>query len=381
MKKLMVIAVVLVFVTGSAYAAEWNFYGSARVSTFYSEIDVSPFASGADTENYEQNLNGNARIGAKVKVSDELTGHFEYGALGGNANVRILWGEWNFGAGSLGIGQNYTPLLFPYSNQVYNLNAFNKGDHNMSTFGMLYGGRKAQIRLKMGGFQIALVEPKTLVTMTPQYPEIYAPTSPLPSTEVTIPQIQAKYQYDFDKGHVAVVGGYGTFDVVPPSGTTDYTVESYLVGLGGRLNVGAAYFKGNVWGGQNVGNLADILVSGSLWSKYANAGSSTFDGAGWGLAHWDVTTNTLTDKDGLGALIVAGYEIRKGLYLEAGYGYVSTELDTPGATKDDASTYYLQATIFLAPGVFLTPEIGRIDGEQDGQLEITYFGIKWQINF
>ena len=49
MKKLMVIAVLLVFFTGSAYAAaEWNFYGSARIS-------------------------------AKVKVSDTLTGQFEYG--------------------------------------------------------------------------------------------------------------------------------------------------------------------------------------------------------------------------------------------------------------------------------------------------------------
>lgn len=372
MKKLMVIAVVLVFITGSAYAAEWDFYGSARVSTFYSQIDVSPFAGGADTENYEQALYGNSRIGAKVKVSDELTGHFEYGALNG-VNVRILWGEWNFGAGSLGIGQNYTPLLFPYSNQVYSLSAFNKGDHDMSTFGMLYGGRKAQIQLKIGGLQIALVEPKTLVTINPQY------WGSQPSTEVAIPQIQAKYQYDFDKGHVAIAGGYSTFDVL--SGITDDTVNSYLVGLGGRLNVGAAYFKGNVWGGQNTGTLADILVSGSLWSTLGNAGSGTFDGAGWGLAQWDVTTSTLTDKDCFGALIVAGYEIRKGLYMEAGYGYVSTELDTAGTTKDDATTYYLQATIFLAPGVFLTPEIGKIDGEQDGQIDITYYGLKWQINF
>ena len=46
MKKLMMIAVVLVFMTGSAYAADWNFYGSARVNTTYTQFDKSPFTSG-----------------------------------------------------------------------------------------------------------------------------------------------------------------------------------------------------------------------------------------------------------------------------------------------------------------------------------------------
>lgn len=401
MKKLMVIAVLLVFFSGSAYAADWNFYGSARVSTFYSNLDNSPFAAGADTSNYEQNLNGNARIGAKVKVSDELTGEFQYGTLSGNANVRILWGEWNFGAGSLGVGQNYTPLLFPYSNQVYNLDAFNKGDHNMSTFGMLYGSRKAMIRLKFGGFQIAAVQPKLLVsnyaTMSndsgiavgalpsPPFPAdtYYYLANGQPDTEVTFPSIQAKYKYDFSNGHIAVAAGYQTFDV---KGTEDYSVDSYILGVGGRLNFGGFYFKGNVWGGQNAGNMADVLVSGSLWSSAANAGTGTFDGAGMGLAMYNDgtipgTTEGITDNDALAALIVVGYEIRKGLYLEAGYGYLKTELDMAESTKDDVNTYYLQSTIFLAPGVFLTPEIGRIDGSQDDQVDITYFGIKWQVNF
>lgn len=372
----MVIAVLLAFMTGSAYSAEWNFFGSARISTFYSNIDVSPFAGGADTSNYEQSLNGNARIGANVKVSDELTGEFEYGTLGGVADVRILWGEWNFGAGSLGVGQNYTPLLFPYSNQVYNLNAFNKGDHNMSTFGMLYGSRKAMVRLKFGEFQIAAVQPKLLIESWSAAPLAQ------PQTEVKIPSIQAKYKYDFDMGHVSVAAGYQTFDVV--SGANSYSVDSWILGMGGRLDLGGFYFKGNVWGGQNVGNMADILVSGSLWSTRANAGSGNFDGAGWGLARYsDGTraTKELIDRDAMAGLLVAGYKIREGLYLETGYGYVSTELDQSGSTKDDAETYYLQATIFLAPGVFLTPEIGRINGKDDTQVDITYGGIKWQINF
>ncbi|MBU3951554.1 MAG: hypothetical protein KJ658_05395, partial [Proteobacteria bacterium] len=145
------------------------------------------------------------------------------------------------------------------------------------------------------------------------------------------------------------------------------------------IDFGGLYFKGNVWGGQNVGNMADILVNQQLWSTTGNAGSSNFDGDGWGLAQW--TGTGLNDRDAIAALIVAGYKIREGLYLEAGYGYVQTELDVVNSVEDDADTYYAQATIFLAPGVFLTPEIGRCDMKQANQSVVTYYGIKWQINF
>jgi hypothetical protein len=406
MKKLMVIAAVLVFFTGSAYAevaAEWNFYGSARVSTFYSDIDKTPFVSGnPDTANFEQDLNGNARIGAKVKVNDSLTGRFEYGTEAETeediANVRILWGEWDFGVGSLGIGKNYTPLLMPYSNQVYNIFAEGKGDSNMAKFGMLYGDRKAMIRLKFGTFQIALVEPKTMVAnyvtlnddsgyeagtfVHPLAGEMsYYLADGQPETELSMPAIQVKYKLDFKMGHLNFAGGYQTFDVL--DNTEEYSVDSYILALGGRLNLGGFYFKGNVWGGQNVGNLADILVSNQIVSSMD--GFDDRDGLGMGFARWsDGTFNVakgLTDNDALAAMVVVGYEIRKGLYVEAGYGYTSTELDETGSEKFDADTYYLQSTIFLAPGVFLTPEIGVLEVKQDDQAKITYAGIKWQINF
>ncbi len=400
MKKLMVIAAVLAFMTGSAYAADWNFYGSARISTFYSKIDANPFVSGSpDTKEYEQDLNGNARIGANVKVSDELTAKFEYGAKSGDVNLRILWGEWNFGAGSLGIGQNYTPLLMPYSNQVYNIYAREDGDTNMSLFGMLYGKREPMIRLKFGNFQIAAVQPRTLVNnyyttdTSSGYPVgggAYL-AADQPDTEAKMPNFQAKYKLDFDMGHVNFAGGYQNFDV--KNGGDSFDVTSYVLAVGGRVNFGKAYFKGNVWGGQNVGNLADIIVSGGIVSSTAAAAGGDLDGAGLGFAQWsDGSLHTatagaagfaegITDNDAIAALIVAGYEIREGLYIEAGYGYTETELDMNGSEKDDCETMYLQSTIFLAPGVFLTPEIGYSDMKQEGQPEITYFGIKWQINF
>lgn len=398
MKKLMVIAALLVFMAGSAaYAADWNFYGSARVSTFYTDWDNDMLRAGnpitgvgADTTNFEQDLNGNARIGARVKVSDELSGRFEYGAKGGDVNLRLLWGEWDFGPGSLGVGQHYTPLLMPYSNQVYNIYAMEDGDTNMSLFGMLYGKREPMVRLKFGGFQIAAVAPRELVYAYYTFDGAGAGVmASQPNTEIRIPNIQAKYKFDFDWGHINLAAGYQSFDVVDSG--QHFDVESYVLALGGRVNAGKAYFKGNIWGGQNVGNLADIFVSSQVFSTLSGAGSRTKDGAGVGFARWsDGTLNAvagashpergITDNDALAGLLVAGYEIRRGLYIEAGYGYTRTELDTDGASKDDCHVWYLQSTVFLTEGVFLTPEIGALDGEDD-MLEVFYAGVKWQINF
>ena len=49
----------LAMITGSAYAADWNFYGSTRLHTTF-----------VDGGNYTQALQGNSRIGARVKATD-----------------------------------------------------------------------------------------------------------------------------------------------------------------------------------------------------------------------------------------------------------------------------------------------------------------------
>jgi len=152
MKKALLCVAIMAIMVGSASAADWNFYGSARVATFYTDADNG---DGTSTENFSESLQGNARIGARVKVSDELTGRFEYGASGGDANVRLLYGTWNFGPGALTVGQDYTPLYMPVSNQVYGT------DNGLGGWGEPYPGRHGQIKLIFGGFQFALVEPDT----------------------------------------------------------------------------------------------------------------------------------------------------------------------------------------------------------------------------
>ena len=350
MKKLIFIVAALAMITGSAYAADWNFYGSARVQTWYNDVEDNAVPTSSSATNLDMGLQGNARIGANVKVSDELTGRFEYGASSGNANIRLLYGTWNFGGGTLRIGQDYTPLYLPVSNQVYT------GDYGLGGYGEPYPGRKAQIKLTFGGFQIAIVEPNGNFD-----DGTGADDAVDTATEIKIPQIQSNYKLAMDNWNLALGAGYATFEET----TLNNSVDSFVVTVRGGMTFGALKLGAEVFGGSNVGNIVAVDVNGIA--------------SGAGLA--EVTAGTVVDNDAYGYEIVAGYTINDMFGLEAGVGFVKTELDEANSTKDEVIAYYVQAPITLAPGVFIVPEFGVFDYKETEQSETTYFGAKWQINF
>lgn len=343
MKKLIVMVAALALFASTAYAAEWNFYGSARVETFVTDTD-NPGAA-YDPKSISESLSSVSRIGATVKVSDELTGGFEYGASGGVANIRKLYGEWNFGAGTFLVGQTYTPLNLFYSNQVYG------ADNDLLAQGGVYSGRAAMLRLKFGGFEIAAVKPNADTLGTGL------------TAEVSIPAIEAKYTMNFDALTLQLAGGYNSYELT--NGIVSYDIDSYVGALGAKLNLGAFFLNGSIFAGENVGHLMAI--------------STTGDNA-WGDGLAAISGSTVLDNEALGWQLVAGYAINDMLTLEAGYGYVSTELDT-AANDDECASYYVNATVTLAPGVFFVPEIGVFDGQENTDVETLYYGVKWQINF
>ncbi|MBU0463888.1 MAG: porin [Proteobacteria bacterium] len=300
MKKLIVLIAAMVLVAGYASAAEWSFYGSARIATFIDDVDGAP-----DTV-FSEGLQGNSRFGFKSKVSDELSGAIEVGNSSSTWNTRIVWGEWNFGGGSFGVGQHYSPLNLFYSNQVYG------GDQDMLNYGGVYSGRAPMLRLKFGSFAIAAVKPA--------------------AGNIDMPTIEASYSLKFDKANVQIAGAY---DAGPDTGDA-----SYVVAVGASLNLGPVSLGGDVYMGDNAEQL--------IWTT----------GAG---------------EDNLGYLIVLGFKANDMVSFEAGYG--NAEGDVAGATVDNYS-YYAQAVITLAPGVYVIPEIGAVNsGNTD------YYGAKWQINF
>ena len=353
MKKIIVAVAALALMASSAYAADWNFYGSARVSTFWYDVDVD---GGPDPDTqFDEALQGNARIGAKVKVSDELTGAFEYGAKNGTANIRKLYGEWNFGAGKLLVGQDYVPMYLPGSNQVVD------DDAALSGWGEVDGSRQAQIKLTFGDFQIAFVENNT------DYFDHGLGDTTDDNVEVVIPMIQVQYALTFDNFVITMAGGYQTFDV--DNGAVDDDVTSWGLGLDVAATFGAFSITGQVNGGTNVGNIYNIDVS------------DLAVGAGYAV----VIGDEIVDNDAMGFRVAVGYTFNEMFGVEVGYGYQQTEFDTSGSEEDEVQSYYIQFPITLAPGVHIIPEVGVVDYEDDfagnGEDEITYFGAKWQINF
>ncbi len=343
MKRLMVMVAALAMLTSSAYAADWNFYGSARVATFYSQSEV--IDSGADSNyQYSEAVQGNSRFGATVKVSDELTAGFEYGT---GVNVRKLYGEWNFGAGKLLVGQTYTPLNWFYSDQVYG------GDNDLLAQGGLYSGREAMLQLTFGGFKVAFLGAN-------QVNDGLVATS----TEVKMPAIELAYTMKMDNFGVKAGFGYQTYSATV--GGVENDIDSYVFALGGSATFGAFYVGTNFFLGQNAGNMIAIDTDGT------NA---------WKGGYAALTATDVVDNDVFGAMIAAGFTLNDMFNFEVGYGYVATEYDVDGSNKDKAQSYYLNSTVTLAPGVFFVPEMGRIDGDEGGDTETDYFGIKWQINF
>jgi hypothetical protein len=374
MKKLFVffIAVALIAafsVPAAAGDAEWSFYGSARMQTWYDDDskEVAAVHTPADDDqDMTWDIQGNSRIGANVSAGD-VGGRFEYGT---GINLRLLYGTWNFGGGTLLVGQTYSPLNIFISNQVYG------ADSDMLNIGGVYGGRQPVIQLKFGSFKIALVKISTggadaFTTATPAsvaniagvVTAVAAVPAAIPGGEVDtmLPKIELAYNFKTDMFNVGVVAGYNSIEI--EGDAKSYDLDSWVVGLHGGVNLGPAYIKADIFQGQNTGDYG-------LWI----AGDSTAD-----------FTTKIEDKDTLGYLLVGGVKLSDAFSLEGGYGFVSHESGVTGEKDDDTMAYYVQATIGLAPGVFITPEIGKIDYDKDNanakEGDTLYFGAKWQINF
>jgi hypothetical protein len=344
MRKLLVLLSAVAFVvafTVPAMAADWGFYGSARMSTFMDSVSEEASATGYDDDDLTWALQGNSRIGANVKAG-AIGGRFEYGST---PNLRLLYGTWNFGGGTLEVGQDYTPLNVFQSNQVW------AGDTDLLPYGGIYNGRRPMIQLSMAGFKVALVQPHSISALG------------LADTDLTLPKIEASYK--FKAGPASLIGmlGYQTYDAV--DATDDSVgVDSTFVGLGFNVGLGAAYINGNVYMGTNLGQYG-------LWQQGADDAT--------------ITAGEVNDNDTMGYVLVAGFKVSDTIGLEVGYGHVEHELDVAGSEADETDSYYVQATINLAKGCFIVPEIGKVDFKESAagadQGEQTYYGAKWQINF
>lgn len=369
MKKLIAIFAVLLL-AAPAMAADWAFYGSQRVATFYVAQDYGDFDVNGEDDDWglQWNFQTNSRLGAHVKA-DKVKGQIELGLKGTDASdidvgTRRAYGVWMFADNAwLKVGKDYSPTTRFISGQVFN------EDAGLLGAGNFYGRRPGGLTLGVGGFELALL---TNALNTTSYT---AATSVAPAgsdVDNNFPKIEAAWMLKFGSFDIRPFGGFQYFKVSEGASvlTDDLDVYSYVIGLDSMLNIGAFYI-----GAQG--------AYGINWTN-ANWSNSLLGGTAGSLAVLD-GTDDVKDTESWSAMLVAGLKFTPTLKFEVGAGYRSDDPDVSGVDADEMWSIYGQAVITLAPGVYLIPEAGYIDNMDDfagdDQGYSWYAGAKWQIDF
>lgn len=387
MKKLLVVLLVLCF-AAPVVAADWHFYGSLRTHLGYYDVDQEyiggPAMDGTigdfgvdDDSGTLLGLGAQSRFGVKAIASENLYGVIELGfrdSTRDNADndddyLRLAYGVWNFGAGKLTVGKDYTPGTFlGYSRMGADIG--DSGDANMLLGGLSYISRQSQIKLSFGDLDIALIE---------QNKDAFDYGGDM---DFYLPRIEAAYVFRTDLVNIRPVVGFQTYEV--DGGPNDgEDIDSYLVGLGASFDLKPAYIKATCTYLQNAGNYGQLNVGlVSVLNGITPEGS---------ILNARVVNGSVEDSELLQGTFVAGVQVNEMLNLEAGFGYMSGEVDiAQGVTAEQtAYLYYLQAWLSMAKGMHIIPEIGMLDRgdlEIDGMDDtdsgkLTYFDVNFRVDF
>ena len=372
MKKLIVIlaAIAMVGAFTATAMADVDLYGSARFRTYYADVDSG--VAGADSDkDLEWRMGHLTRFGANFK-SDKITGKFEMdaragsagttgnierdsGASGlGNMRLRQLWGQYDFGAGKLMIGQNY-PL---FDAPVSGINYYSGGLQKIGGIGYDVA-RTSQLRLTFGDFRVAFLTPDTskggLGTLT--------------EVNTTFPKLELRYDMKLDAFALNFIGGYQQYEIENTTTKQTENIKSWVLGARGKANFGPVYVGLSLNYRQNGNNYGAWTVSGK-------------EGA------VQDTDGQYKDADAFGFVAAVGFKINDMFTIEGSYGSLTSEQDTLANNEDDALAWGLLANITLAPGVYIVPEIifqdnkdSITNGVTTEQGDATIFGVFWRIDF
>ncbi|RPJ77228.1 MAG: porin [Desulfobacteraceae bacterium] len=382
MKKLIAVLLVLLF-AAPAMAAEWSFFGSQRVATFYVAQDYGDFTqfpTGGEDDDWglQWQFQGNSRVGARVKA-DKVSGYIELaltaanGGDGGDGgvNTRRAYGAWKFADNmTLKVGKDYSPVTDFISGQVFDSDAGLLGQGNF------YGRRPAGLFLNIGALELALLN--NPVSTGGLFATAPAGTSTANTDpDWNLPKFEAAYTLKMDSFYLKPFAGINYFTVDQGANAfldDEIDILSYVVGLGGMFNIGAFRIGGQAAYGQNWAN-----------ANWYPGRSSNLGGVSYAAATLDGDDDT-NDAKSWSAMLVAGLKFSDSVNFEIGAGYRNDDSDVSGVDNAEAWEAYGQAVLTLAPGVFLVPEVGYIAFMDDPIADddrgyLWYAGAKWQINF
>jgi hypothetical protein len=353
MRKLFILfaAVAFAFAFTAPAKAEVAISGYIAFQTYMEDIDeVAPTRDTSDL------------IWDNDNVCSRLTFAFKEGPFGGLVEMRPLtanmvrhwWGTWNFGAGTFGIGQTWTPDFNPIGYDKYGCGA-------MSGLGAGGSVRLPMAQLQFGSFKVGFGKPST--AMPANLPAGYT------DTETSLPKIMASYNLNIAMVGLTLFGGMNSVDARDPATDATIGVDSYMAGLNVALGFGPLTVKGQVWTAENP------LEYGTGGDGYlpANAGGTT----------------TINDADYMAYGISLAYKVSDAWTVTAGYMLANAErTDGTVKTEDDTSQYHVNATWRAAKNVYISPEYIVFDRDDikvgtstTEECKDTRYGVYWRITF
>ena len=304
-----------------------------------------------------------------------------------------MYGAWNFGAGTLTIGNFNAPFRRPQSalhhlggkaKYAGNLDMYTRDQGLMLTF-PLGGGTLEFAALRQSS--VARGAPSIVTTSAG------APNATGDADNV-IPKLELSYDVKFGGFNLWVGGSYQTYSEVVTSTDKEYDIDSWGLSIYGSYGFGPVTINGGYTVAQN-----------SLQHGFPGTGPDpsiplTANGAAYD------SNDSIVDSDLTGWHLSAGWKISDMLTLQAGIGGNEFEQDRMTGqlvdAEDTTAFYYINMPIFAAKGLTITPEIGIRD-EKDAttatgraasgslpavapggtieQVKTTYYGVRWFIRF
>jgi len=233
-------------------------------------------------------------------------------------------------------------------------------DNDLLNFGGVYSGRQPMLRLKMAGFQVALLQ---------------ANRDALGSdfgTEALLPAIEMSYGFNAGIVSMKVAGMAQTYKLGKDT-PLDSDIASWDIAFGAKADLGAAAVWGDVFYGQNLGN----------YTMYQHGVSDAV------IVQTGAVSTGVEDTNTFGGILGVTFKATDLLAFEVGAGYTVSD-NNQFDNDDDGFSLYGNLVITMAPGVMIIPEIGYFDygdaayngptGSSD-EGDLVYAGAKFQINF
>ena len=382
-----------VLLAAPAMAAGITPYASMRLGTYWVNHDFNDFDPGWTTDDDDSSfmidIADISRFGAKGQAGD-IYGVVELGLIGQeNANeytwagvgensatldvyTRLIYGKWDFGAGTLLVGQDYAPVTYISNQQgpgIFDDEANTSYDLQNAFIGVgtLWDSRIPQIKVNLdngfycmvaqvdhaanpqgatAGGDVDLILPKTVVGFDIKREGLYLGPG------------LAYNSYNYDDG----VGGFSD------------DITSWFFFLHGKVDLGATTLKFTGHYGENVGDWV---------SCRKNRYDATLDASRAYVNGTDVDNATC-----YGGWVQAAFALDPGT-LSLGWGYSSSQNDTTAVAdydeKDELMGVFVNYKIPITDNFSATPEFDYWDGmdSANGAKDPDHWalGVTWQMDF